>query len=463
MAAVQRLRGQPAHSPKVGPPPSGARGASASGESMKKPLLATRWARKLIELRALLLVAMPVGAAAGAAVAGLEGVCNSLLWHHLGAMAMPGRALWPVVGLVVSGYILHRLKARSVGMLNEVVVHYHAHPERLSAKDDALKLGACVATVGLGASAGLGGPSQWLGARIALYFHRLLSRWRPVRSIPAQQMLLIGAAGGVSAIFRAPLAGTLLALETPFTKDIDGTALLPASVSALTAHLVHGVLVDRLPMLPFPSNVAERPLAIAGALVIGIAAGLLSRRFQRVLIWIRLETGHVHWSYRALGGGAVTSATGLAAWAWFGDSWTFQGGIPLSHALFAGQFVGTAALALLALKLVSVWATFGTSGVAGLLVVTLTVGSLVGATLQPLLPGLSVPAACAIGVCAYLAANYNAPLTAIALAAEWGGTELLSLAWVAVLVAAWIGEGLANTPAKVGRRHGRRSTTIEHH
>jgi H+/Cl- antiporter ClcA len=104
------------------------------------------------------------------------------------------------------------------------------------------------------------------------------------------------------------------------------------------------------------------------------------------------------------------------------------------------------------------------TGVAGLLVITLTVGSLLGATLHPLLGSLSLDTACAIGVCAYLAANYNAPLTAIALAAEWGGTDLLSLAWAAVLVAAWIGEGLANTPAKVGRRRGRSdAASIGHH
>jgi hypothetical protein len=47
----------------------------------------------------------------------------------------------------------------------------------------------------------------------------------------------------------------------------------------------------------------------------------------------------------------------------------------------------------------------------------------------------------------------------LGLAAEWGGTSLLSLAWVAVLAAAWIGEGLANTPAKTGRRH----TRLAHH
>jgi H+/Cl- antiporter ClcA len=201
-------------------------------------------------------------------------------------------------------------------------------------------------------------------------------------------------------------------------------------------------------------------MAFVSALVIGVVAGFVSRRFQRVLVWVRLRTGHLAWYWRGLGGGAVTSITGYIAWVYFGETWTFQGGLPLAHALFAAKFIGAAAIALLLLKLVSVWSTFGTSGVAGLLVVTLTVGTLIGASCQPFLWGLTPATACAIGVCAYLAANYNAPLTAIALSAEWGGTGLLKLAWVAVLVAAWIGEGLANTPAKTGRRHAR---TIGHH
>jgi CIC family chloride channel protein len=425
-----------------------------------QPNRVSQWAEKIVELRHLTFIAIPVGALAGGGVSGLEAICNSLLWGHLGAAPAALRLLWPIVGLLLSGYILSVLHLRSVGMLNEVVVHYHQPPEQLSPREDALKMGACVATVGFGASAGLGGPSQWLGARIALYFVRHGQCFRVIRGLTDQHAVLIGAAAGVSAIFRAPLTGTLLALETPFSKDLDATALLPASIAALVAHVVHGLLADNSPLLPFPIDAGHSLPAILSAGALGIIAGLTSRRFQRIMFWTRTTTGRLPWPTRALLGAVVTSATAAIAWWAFGETWTLQAGLPLGHAVFDGRFLGGAALALLGLKLVAVWATFGTSGVAGLLVVTLTVGTLIGGACHPLLSGLGPQAACAIAVCAYLAANYNAPLTGIALAAEWGGTSLLSVAWVAVLIAAWIGEGLANTPAKVGTRH---SGDIAHH
>lgn len=404
----------------------------------------------------MILIAIPIGLISGSGVALLEFICNSLLWDHFSQGSVFLRLILPIVGLLISGLILHYLKVSSVGMLNEVVIHYHDPPQTLSLKEDGLKALACISTVGLGASLGLGGPSQWLGTQAALYFRHFLHRFRFLRGISQPHIVLVGAAAGVSAIFRAPLAGTLLALETPFSKDVEGTALLPASIAAFTSHIVHGYFFDDQPLLAFASHVHSNLQTSVAAIVIGFAAGFISRRFQRMLAYLKLKLVRMNWSTRAILGGFLTSFTATIAWFYFGDTLTLQGGLPLAQMTFSGQVVGLSAVFLLVLKIGAVWATASTTGVAGLLVVTLTVGSLIGASIQPLFPVLDPSVAAAIGVCAYLAANYNAPLTGIALSAEWGGTGLLPVAWIAVIIAAWIGEGLANTPAKIRTRRDRK-------
>jgi H+/Cl- antiporter ClcA len=272
-----------------------------------------------------------------------------------------------------------------------------------------------------------------------------------MQGISHRQVMLVGAAAGVAAYLSAPLTGTILAMETPFRRDVDATAFLPASLAALLAYHVHSLLLGPAPMLPFQNLGRAGWRALASSVLVGLAAGILSRIFQGGALWAKEATDPVPWYLRGPLGGAVVAATAWLAWAALGDTWTLQTGLPMARGMIAGHFSGWAPPALLVLKLVAVWATLGTTGVAGVLVVTLTLGTVLGATLQPFLPGFGPGLACAVAVCAYLAATYNAPLTGVALALEWGGAALLHSVWPAVIIAAWIGSGMANTPAK--RRH----------
>jgi H+/Cl- antiporter ClcA len=199
-------------------------------------------------------------------------------------------------------------------------------------------------------------------------------------------------------------------METPFRRDLDATAFLPASLAALIAFRVHAFLVDGAPMLPFTNAGQAGWTALGASVLVGLAAGLLSRLFTYGALRAKAATDPLPWQLRGPLGGLVVAGTALLAWAAFGDTWTLQTGLPMARLMLAGQFHGWTALALLALKLVAVWATLGTTGVAGVLVISLTVGSVLGAALQPLLP-FTPELACAVAVCAYLAANYNAPLT----------------------------------------------------
>ncbi len=90
--------------------------------------LPPRWARKFAKLRHWLILAVPIGVAAGLGVSALELLCNAVLWERIAALGLPWRLAAPVLGLLLSGWVLARLHLRTVGMLNDVVVQYHPRP-----------------------------------------------------------------------------------------------------------------------------------------------------------------------------------------------------------------------------------------------------------------------------------------------------------------------------------------------
>lgn len=102
----------------------------------------------------------------------------------------------------------------------------------------------------------------------------------------------------------------------------------------------------------------------------------------------------------------------------FGDTWTLQGGLHVALHVFQIYFIPLAILAFLALRVLAVWATLSTTSVVGVLVVTLYVGTVQGGTIPPMTPQMTLGLACAVAVYDYLAANFNAPQTGLALAVE---------------------------------------------
>lgn len=163
-----------------------------------------RWTWKTIEFRRMLLLALPIGILAGLAVSALEWLCDSAMWGNIARLPLSLKLAAPVIGLVASGWALHRLHNRGIGMSNDLVVHDQHLSGPSALEEDALKLGACLATVGMGASVGLGSPSQWLGASLGLYVRRVARGIRYFRGLLPVHALLIGTAAGVGAYFEPP-------------------------------------------------------------------------------------------------------------------------------------------------------------------------------------------------------------------------------------------------------------------
>lgn len=101
----------------------------------------------------------------------------------------------------------------------------------------------CWLTVGFGSSAGAEGPAAYSGAA----FGSSLSRWCRLPLHWERLLMGIGAAAGISAIFKAPVGGALYTLELlglPMT-TLSVTSLLLATVtSAATSYMISGFAFD---------------------------------------------------------------------------------------------------------------------------------------------------------------------------------------------------------------------------
>ncbi len=327
------------------------------------------------------------------------------------------QALAPGAGLVIATLLLRK---RSPSTSDEYVRTFHSGGD-LAWRDFLPKLGAAVATLGLGGAAGLEGPSIYGGATIG---QRLGARLTWLVGPRGHRILTsAGAAAGVAAVFRAPATGVLFALETPFQRDVARRALIPALIAASAAYLTFVSIFGVDSFLPVASSSPVRLRdEVIGSVVLGVCAGGAAR----ALAWLWYEAkklgNRLSPVPRLALGSAVGAATLLGARGLTGTSFTLGPGahavadvaLDPSHGLWiiAGAFV---------LRAFATAGTLGAGGVGGkfipLVVQGLLLGRLVEAIFHSPTPGLFP----VIGLAAVLGAGYRTPLAAVMFVAETTG------------------------------------------
>jgi len=98
---------------------------------------------------------------------------------------------------------------------------------------------ATIFTLASGGSAGKEGPISQIGAGFGSALAQLLGAGARAR----RTLLLVGMAGGLGAIFRAPLGGALTAVETVYTEDFESDSLVPAIIASVTSYLVFTMIM----------------------------------------------------------------------------------------------------------------------------------------------------------------------------------------------------------------------------
>ena len=375
--------------------------------------------RRVLLLAAMAVVVGAIGALVAAALVWLIAVVTNLAYYQRFSSAFVSPAghrmgAWSLLVPVAGGLVIG-LMAR----FGSEKIRGHGIPEALEAiligrsrvepKVAVLKPVSSALSIGTGGPFGAEGPIIMTGGALGSLFGQLFH----LSGAERKTLLVAGAAAGMSAIFAAPMASVLLAIEL-LLFEWKPRSFIPVTVAAVVAAALRVPLMGSGPIFPAAPHGSPSAGILLAALAVGIAAGLASGLLTSVLYGFEDLFGRlpIHWMWWPAIGGLVVGLGGLV------DPRVLGVGYDTIQNLVSGRLVGAAVLGLLLGKAI-VWSFAlgsGTSG--GVLAPLLIIGGALGAAEASVLPAGDAGLWASVSMAAMMGGTMRSPLTAIFFALE---------------------------------------------
>lgn len=183
-----------------------------------------------------------------------------------------------LTGWLVQRYIPDTTESGTDGT-DSMIKAFHRQEGNIRPRVPLIKTLTAILTISTGGSAGREGPISQAGAGIGCWLANRLGLTVKERRI----LLLAGAAGGLGAIFRAPLGGALTAVEVIYKEDFEAEAILPAVLSSVVAYSLFTLFYGAEPILGLPAfrfqDARELPFYALLAVTCSAAGWLYVRSF----------------------------------------------------------------------------------------------------------------------------------------------------------------------------------------
>ncbi len=296
----------------------------------------------------------------------------------------------------------------------------------------------CSLTVGFGGSVGLEAPVMYTGSAIGSNVARLLR----LDAKPKTILVGCGTAAAVAAIYQAPIAGIVFALEVLMIDSTPGNKL-PIIVSSMIGALVSMLATGTGGSYSFAVHDSLNLAGLPYYVGLGAFCGLLALHLHKTskAMETLLKRAASPWLKAAIGGLGVGLLAALLPPLFGEGSWALEAvlsgrpfdalaGGPFGAGLPSDRRLLLYFAAVLVVKPVAAGLTTGAGGVGGVFAPSLFMGGIAGslfARAARLLGAASVSEAnfALTGMAALLSALMHAPLTGIFLIAELtGGYEL---------------------------------------
>lgn len=186
-----------------------------------------------------------------------------------------------LTGWLIARYIPHTRNGGTDGT-DSMIKCFHQQSGLMKPIVPLIKVGTSILTIASGGSAGREGPISLLGAGCGSWLAGKLHLSTKERRI----MLLAGAAGGLGAIFRAPLGGALTAVEVIYREDFEAEAILPSVISSVVSYSLFTLAFGTDPIFGIPkfsfSDVRELPFYMILAVACAASGWFYVRTFTFV-------------------------------------------------------------------------------------------------------------------------------------------------------------------------------------
>ncbi len=332
----------------------------------------------------------------------------------------------PALGGLASGLLVYSIAPEAEGHGTDAMIEaFHQKGGQIRRRVPIVKIVASALTIGSGGSAGKEGPIAQIGSG----FGAFLSSGLKLKPRDQRILVLAGAAGGIGAIFQAPLGAALFAPEVLYREEeFEYEGILPCIISSIIAHSVYSQVYGRKALF-FPGKMEFLltselvPYAIFGflcALVgfvyVRVFYGLRDRFFLPLRINRMLKP--------ALGGLML----GIIS---FLSPAILDGGYGWIQMAMEGKIIWWLMLLLAFLKILATSCTISSGGSGGVFGPSLFIGAMLGGAFgflgQKLAPGwvLHPNSFLLVGMGGFFAGVAKVPIASIIMACEMSSSYTL--------------------------------------
>lgn len=395
-----------------------------------RPKLADHTVTKRVIILALMSTLIGTGGAIGAIVLlRLIALMTNLFWYQQFSFAeqsMPGDAgtlhtlAAPVLGSLIIGMMARfgseKIRGHGIPEAIEAILYSES---RMSPKVALLKPLSSAVSIGSGGPFGAEGPIIMTGGAIGSLFAQLFH----LSAAERKTLLVAGAAAGMTAIFNAPIAAVLLALEV-LLFEWKPRSLIPVVTATVVAWCWRNALLGATAIFPFSLTTPLQPGHIIAAVALGVVTGVMAVMLSKSLYRIE-ELFHqlpVHWMWWPALGSLIVGAGALI------EPRVLGAGYASIQSLLDGSLAFRVICSLLLVKSLVWLVSLGSGTSGGVVAPLLIIGGATGAILAHWLPGYGGMLVMA-GMAGTLSGAMRAPLTGTLFAVEvTGHFDLLPMA-----------------------------------